>query len=142
MAQSPPGRRLVAGAHVLDQSGYTRQIQGERYEFILANQVYLYGKESLLIFYVEEDGAIGKVVQPVFKGTIGLCPGLEIGYGDDVRSEVIAWEAMVGLDAARDCEVVFNYSENGNVLDSVASLREKVSLTTIGGRAVTAAIWR
>ncbi len=132
----------VAGSPLRDQAGFTRQIQGERYEFIPANEVYLYGKESSLLFFVEADGTIGKIVQPVFKGSMSLCPGLEISYGDDIRRKFMAWEALVGRDAARDCEIVFNYSENGNVLDSVASLREKVSLVTIGGRAVTAAIWR
>ncbi len=132
----------VAGEHITDQSGYTRQIQGERYEFIPAHEVYLSGKESHVTFFVEQDGTIGKVIQPVFKGALDLCPGLQISYGDDVRQKVIAWEAAVGLNASRDCEVVFNYSQNGNVLDSVASLRGKISFVTIGGRAVTASIWR
>ena len=48
----------------------------------------------------------------------------------------------MGDDAYEDCEIVFNYSENGNVLDSVASLNNKISFVTVAGRATTAAIWR
>ena len=132
----------VAGEHAVDNAGYTRQIQGERYEFVPAHEVYLYGKESHLKFFIEGDGTIGKVIQPMFKGSLELCSGLGIAYGDPIREKVIAWEALVGAEAARDCEVVYNYSENGNVLDSVASLRGKMAFTTIGGRAVTASIWR
>ena len=70
-----------------------------------------------------------------------LCDGLSISHGDHVRGRLMAWE-LLDPDGYRDCEVVFNYSENGNVLDGVASLRNRVSFTTIDGRAVTAAIWR
>ena len=95
-----------------------------------------------MCFLIEPDGTIGRVVQPTFKGQMSLCGGLDISYGDNVREQLMAWEQAMGPEAYRDCEVVFNYSENGNVLDSVVSLRNRVSFTTIDGRAVTAAIWR
>ncbi|MBI2377011.1 MAG: hypothetical protein HYV07_23625 [Deltaproteobacteria bacterium] len=141
----PGGQTLripVSGDPIEDQNGYFKQIRGERWEFVPAHVVRLYGKETVAAFWVEGDGKIGKVSQADFKGEIELCDGLMIRYGDDVRREVEAWIASAGDDAARDCELVYNYSPNGNVLDSVASLTHRVELTAYDGRAVTASIWR
>ena len=68
-------------------------------------------------------------------------PGLPIRYGDDVKSKLLAWERSVPVNSYRDCEIVFNYSPNGNVLDSVASIANRRSFIVVDGRAVTASVW-
>lgn len=133
---------VVPGLPVEDRNGYLRQIRGERFEFVPANEVQLYGKETLQTFYVEGDGAIGRIDVHSFKGGVPLCAGLTIRYGDDVPALLDAWSRRVAPDAYRDCEVVFNYSPNGNILNSVASLSNRVSITVVDKRAVTASIWR
>ena len=56
-----------------------------------------------------------------------LCRGtdpvddLNIRYGDDIRRALQAWKTRVGEDTYRDCELVFNCSANGNILDEVVS---------------------
>ena len=145
----------VPGEASEDESGYMKQIRGERYEFVSADQVTLYGKGTMLIFYVHPDGTIGRIVNPQFKAPTLLCNGpspdlnLNIPYNGDVRKSVTHWTEQLdsarpgdGLTYFRACDVVYNYSENGNVLDSVASMKNKVSFTTVDGKAVTAAIWR
>ncbi len=133
----------VPGSHVDDRSGYLRQIRGERWEFVPAHEVYLYGKETLMVFYVDDaDGKIGRIVQPLFKGRLELCRGLSIGFGDDVPRAIKKWVATAGPAAYTECDLVFNYSDNGNVLESVVSLSNKVSFSTVADRAVTVAIWR
>ena len=98
-------------------------------------------------FYIKENGEIGRISQSTFKGDMTLCrggdnhPDLVIQYGDDLRQALITWETEVGAETYRDCELVFNYSENGNILDEVVSLRNKVSLVTLAGRASSATIW-
>ncbi len=133
----------VPGVAAADQGGYTRQLRGERFEWVPATVIQLYGKETFLAFYVDEaDSKIGRVSESYFKGRVPLCAGLDIAYGDYVRDRVEAFTAQKGLDAFRACEIVFNYSANGNVLDSVASLANRVSFTVVNGRAVAAAVWR
>lgn len=132
----------VPGTHIDDQSGYLRQISGERYDFIPAHQVILFGKETQLIAYVEADGTIGYIAQPRFKGPVQLCNGVDIAYGDDVRRALQDWADAVEPDVYSQCDIVFNYSENGEILNSVASLNNKVVFSTIDDRAVTASIWR
>ncbi len=132
----------VSGAPADDRNGYLRQIRGERYEFVPAHQVSLSGLETGMLAYVEADGRIGRVGMGGFKQPIQLCPGLRISYGDDVPAAVEAWTATAGVDRYRECEIVFNYSENGNVLDAVASLTNRVSFVTVNQRAVQADLWR
>ena len=107
-----------------------------------ANVVQLSGREAGFIAYVEADGLIGRIGTGGFKQPMSLCPGLSISYGDDIREEVKAYVDTIGVDAYRECEIVFNYSDNGNVLDAVASLTNRVSFVTINGRAVQVDIWR
>lgn len=132
----------VPGNPIEDRNGYLRQIRGERYEWVPANVVSLFGREAGFIAYVEADGLIGRIGTGGFKQPMSLCPGLEISYGDDIREEVQAYVDEVGVDAYRECEIVFNYSDNGNVLDAVASLTNRVSFVTVNGRAVQVDIWR
>ena len=82
------------------------------------------------------------ISQPQFKGSLSLCDGLDIFYGDDLQKHVSEWADRVSPETYRGCDLVFNYSENGNVLDGVASLANRVSFTTSYDRAVTASIWR
>ena len=131
----------VTGTPIEDNSGYYRQIRGERFEFVRAHEVALYGKETILLVYVREDGTIGRVNQGLFKGPVRLCAGLDVVYGDDVRAQIEAWEATVPPNTYRDCELVFNYSENRNVLNSITSIANRTSITVVDGRAVTASIW-
>lgn len=131
----------VSGEPIEDLAGYERQIRGERFEFIPANRLNLFGKETYLVIWIREDGTIGKVEQRLFKGELELCPGLPIRYGDNVRDELRAWEATVSPNAYRDCEIVFNYSPNGNVLDSITSISNHRSFVVVDGRAVTASVW-
>lgn len=132
----------VSGDPIEDLNGYTKQLRGQRYEFVPANVVRLYGKESVVLAYIHEDGTLGRVNMGTFKGTIPLCNGLDIAYGDNVRTALSAWEKSVTTAQYRDCELVFNYSENGNVLLSVTSLFNRRSVAVVNGRAVTASAWQ
>jgi hypothetical protein len=131
----------VSGSPIQDVSGYMRQIRGERYEFVPSNEVDFFGKETFLVVWVRDDGTIGKVENRAFKGALELCPGLPISYGDDVQQQVLAWEQSVSANEYRDCELTFNYSENGNVLGDVTSIGNRVAITVVDGRAVTASVW-
>ncbi len=132
----------VPGTDIEDRGGYLRQIRGERYEFVPAYAVQLNGKETSMLWYVEAGDRIGKVVQGRFKHPMELCGGLEVSYGDNVRKKVDAWVARRGLQAFRACELVYNYSENGNVLDGVVSLANRVSFVVSNGRATSVSVWR
>lgn len=143
--RKPDGSQLdltVPGDPIEDRNGYLRQIRGERYEWVPANVVRLFGREAGFIAYVEADGRIGRIGTGGFKQPMQLCPGLQIGYGDFIREKVQAFVEEAGVDAYRECEIVFNYSDNGNVLDAVASLTNRVSFVTVNGRAVQVDIWR
>jgi hypothetical protein len=131
----------VSGYPLQDLSGYNRQIRGERYEFVPAHEMHLFGKETILVIWIREDGTVGKVENRQFKGEIELCAGLPIRYGDDVQQKLIAWEQTATENDYRDCEVVFNYSANGNVLDGIASISNRIEFVVVDGRAVTAAVW-
>ena len=137
----------VPGTSITDRSGFLRQLRGERYEFVPAHMVKLYGKETVMAFFVKENGEIGRISQFTFKGDVLLCRGetpeqdLTISYGVNVRKALEAWEAEVGPETYRDCELVFNYSPNGNLLDEVVSLKNKSSFWTVAERASTASIW-
>jgi len=102
----------------------------------------LFGKETIQVLYVERDGLIGAVELREFKGDIELCAGLGIAYGDDVRRKLQAWADTVSPDTYSDCEVVFNYSPNGNILSEIVSLKNKVKLLVVADRAVTVMAWR
>ncbi len=132
----------VTGTPLTDRSGYMRQIRGERFEFVPAHTVYMYGKETSLLLYVEADGTIGRIVQNRFKGSLELCDGLSIHYGEDVRARVESWRLEQDAETYGNCELVFNYSTNGNLLESVASLSNKISFGVVADRATSAAIWR
>lgn len=133
---------VLPGSPIEDANGYLRQIRGERYEFVPATQVVLGGREAGLTFYVEADGRIGRVSQGRFKHPVNLCPGLTLRFGDNVREKIEAWEQAVGLQNYRACELVFNYSVNGNVLDGVVSLANRVTFGISAGRATSVAMWR
>lgn len=140
VGQRPLGL-FVTGEPLEDNAGYFRQIRGERFEFIRAHEVSMYGKETIMLAYVREDGTIGRINVGTFKGSVDLCEGLSISYGDNVRDKILAWEATVPANDYRDCELVFNYSENRNVLDSITSISNRTSFTVIDGRAVTVSQW-
>ncbi|MBN1962793.1 MAG: hypothetical protein JW841_17820 [Deltaproteobacteria bacterium] len=145
----------VPGTSIEDMGGYYKQVGGEQFEFVPSYDVQLYGKDSLMSFHVIEtvdsEGAatqvIDQVAQNYFKAPQMLCAGpasggyeLMINVGDDVREKIITW--IAGDDYIRDCDLVFNYSANGNVLTSVTSLNHKVSFGLSGGRAVSVSYWR
>lgn len=132
----------VSGSPLADLTGYQRQIRGERFEFVPANQVNLVGKHTTLVLWVREDGTIGKVDNLAFKGALELCPGLPIRYGDNVQDALLAWQATVSATASQNCDVVFNYSTNGNVLGSIASIGTRTSFAVVDGRAINASVWQ
>ncbi|MED6309155.1 MAG: hypothetical protein VX624_04555, partial [Pseudomonadota bacterium] len=66
---------IVPGSTINDRGGYTRQVAGERFEFVPASNVRLLGKETVMDFWVEGDGTIGSVAEYLFKGQIKLCDG-------------------------------------------------------------------
>ena len=145
-------RLQIPGQSITNNSGYLRQTGGEQFEFIPAYKVTLYGRETRLTVYLEEETStdaqgrpatvypITSMVQSNFKGSIELCPGLPIKYGDNIEERIKHWS---GTRAERmACEIVFNRSGNGKVLTGVASIAKKVSFETANGRAVSAAIWR
>jgi hypothetical protein len=131
----------VSGSPLEDVSGYSRQIRGQRYEFVPAHQVNLFGKETFLVAWVREDGTIGKVEDRQFKGSLELCPGLPLANGDDVQAQLLAWETTVAPEAYRDCDLVFNYSANGNVLLDVTSIAYRRSFAVVDGRAINVSVW-
>jgi hypothetical protein len=131
----------VSGAPLEDVAGYSRQIRGQRFEFVPAHQVNLFGKENFMVAWVREDGTIGKLEDRQFKGSLELCPGLPIAYGDDVQSLLVAWEATVTPEAYRDCDLVFNSSANGNVLFDITSIAYRRSFSVIDGRAINVSVW-
>jgi len=49
----------VSGSTIDDQSGYMRQLRGQRYDFIPAHEVDLIGKETSLVAWVLPDGSVG-----------------------------------------------------------------------------------
>jgi hypothetical protein len=136
-----PTELQVAGASLEDLSGYMRQIRGERYEFVPSHQLDLFGKETALVLWVRQDGSIGKVQNLDFKGSLELCAGLPIRYGDDVKQKLLEWQASGTPQDYRDCDLVFNYSANGNVLADITSIGNRVSFDVIDGRAINAAVW-
>ena len=132
----------VSGRTWDDRGGYTRQLRGERFEFIPADEIMFYGEDTYMVLYVRrEDGAIGRVDMTTFKGGISLCDGLIIDYGDDVRKKVDAWARERPLTSFESCEIVYNYSENGNVLDAVVSLSRRIAIGTSGDRAISVSMW-
>ncbi len=133
---------VTPGTPRSDNSGYSKQIRGDRYEFVPADNVLLSGRETTLRLYVEASGTIGLVTQYGIKGPVPLCDGLNVYYGDQVKPILDAWRLVVGEQEYARCEVVFNYSDNGNVLDSVTSLANRISVETAGGRAINATAWR
>lgn len=135
-------RFAVPGEPMSDINGYRRQIHGERYEFVPADHARLLGKDTLIDVYVDADGTVGRVEQRLFKGSVELCAGLTVNYGDDVVRKIEAWAARVSETEFADCDVVFNRSPNGNLLLSVASLKNKIQLNLVDKRATTAGTWR
>jgi hypothetical protein len=132
---------VVSGSPREDVAGYSRQIRGQRFEFVPSNEVNLFGKENFLVAWVREDGSIGKLENRQFKGSLELCPGLPVSYGDDVQAALLAWEGSVPPEQYRDCDLVFNYSANGNVLLDITSIAYRRSFSVIDGRAINASVW-
>jgi hypothetical protein len=131
----------VSGAPLEDVAGYSRQIRGQRFEFVPAHEVNLFGKENFMVAWVREDGTIGKLENRQFKGSLELCPGLPVAYGDDVQSLLLAWERTVSPEVYRDCDLVFNSSANGNVLIDISSIAYRRSFSVIDGRAINVSVW-
>ena len=52
-----------------------------------------------------------------------------------------AWRAIEGTATYQDCDVVFNYSEDGFVLESVASLQNRIAFDVVANRATTVIRW-
>lgn len=136
-----PAQLQVSGLPRADANGYLRQIRGERYEFVPSDQVNLFGKETVLVVWVREDGTIGRLENRGFKGSLELCAGLPIAYGDDLQQKLRVWESSVAPEQYRVCELTFNYSANGNVLGQIASIGNRVAFSLQDGRAITAAVW-
>ena len=140
----------LPGASKNDGRGYFRQIRGERSEFVPAWGVSLGGKETGATFWVEEElgdegemsYVIGRVSMSGYKGAVELCPGLGVRYGEDLRSKIVDYAETAGFTAYEACEIVFNYSDNGNVLDDVISLANRTGITAYAGRASAVAYWR
>jgi hypothetical protein len=132
---------VVSGAALEDAAGYSRQIRGERFEFVPSHQLNLFGKETFLVVWVRADGTIGKIENRQFKGTFELCPGLPLQLGDDVKGALLSWESSVSPEQYRDCDLVFNYSPNGNVLLEVASIAYRRSFAVVDGRALNVSVW-
>ncbi len=132
----------VPGTPITDRGGFLRQIRGERFEFVPAHQVVLYGKETAQVVHVLEDGTIGRLEVLQFKGAVELCPGLLVGYGDNVPEALEAWRGAVDVETYRTCELVSNYSEDGSILLSVASLNNRIEFDVVAGRAVNVAMWQ
>lgn len=137
-----PQRLTITGEPIQDLSGYLKQIRGQRWEFIPADVLYLYGKETSMIGYVDENGVMSRIEMGGFKGQFPLCNGLLIQYGDNVPRMLSAWEKTVSTNDYRDCELVFNYSENGNVLLSIASLTGRRRVVLENGRATQVGVWQ
>ncbi len=134
----------LRGSHIDEGSGFNRQTEGETWEFIRSHAISFDGRESSLLVHVDANGVVQQTAQYTFKGPVYLC-GVrkppQILYGQDVRSTLDAF-ARQNPKAYRDCGIVFNYSPNGNVLNSVASVINKVGITLSGGRAVTVSAWQ
>lgn len=139
---SPARTLVVPGALIEDRAGYLVPLRGERVEFVPANQVTLAGKETVQFFFVLPDGTIGRIQQNRFKGTHGLCPGLALSFGDNVRAAIDQWHAQVGDSVYQNCELVFQYSQDGHLLEGVSSLANRVQFITVAERATNVAMWR
>ncbi len=135
-------RLETSGDPMDDQNGYYRQVAGSKYEWVPADVVRLYGRETVMSFFVEADGLIGRISQSMFKGNIDLCPDFGIHYGVDMPTAVEQFRADVTPEVFANCDLVFNYSANGNVLLSVSSLNNRVQIGVTDNRATSAAIWR
>ena len=132
----------VPGLRIEDRSGYLRPLRGERSEFVPSTQVVLSGKETSQSFHVMPDGTIGRVQQNRFKGALGLCPGLTIAYGENVRSAIEEWHTLAGDSTYQNCELVFHHSTDGHILTGVSSLANRVQFDVVAERAINAAVWR
>jgi hypothetical protein len=140
----------VNGASLEDGAGFKRQLEGETFEFVRSHTLNFYGRETSLTVNVDDAGIVQQTTQYTFKGPAFLC-GFDsatgqprqpfLFYGDDVRAVLDAF-SHADPQGYRDCGIVFNYSPNGNVLNSVASVLNKTSITVSGGRAVTVSAWQ
>jgi hypothetical protein len=54
---------------------------------------------------------------------------------------LLAWEASVSPEQYRDCDLVFNYSANGNVLLEIASIAYRRAFAVIDERALNVSVW-
>lgn len=145
----------VPGTSVVDRGGFSKQTGGERFEFVPAHAVVLSGTETTLTYYVTEKAvascageapcsefAIAAVSQARFKNPQRLCSGLSIPYGADIVAAVDAWARTRTVEQVRACELVYNYSTNGNVLTGVASIAGSTAFSVTGGRATGVLVWK
>jgi hypothetical protein len=133
----------LPGVPARDRAGYSRLLRPGAYEFVRAHLVSLPGLRTGVTVYVREaDDKIGFVTLSAFEGTVELCPGLHVRRGDDLRAAVDAWAGVHSAAEYQSCQLVFGYSENGNVLDSVASVYNRISVSAEGGQASSVSIWQ
>lgn len=176
----------AVGTPYEDEGGYVRQKWGERYEWVPADVVLLYGKQNGVAYYVDPNGLIGRISQSGFNGRVPFCNGpeavetdptvcddylhpvpctaadcfwwsgacvttldLDVGMGERLRDRIDAWvDAIdasgrgVGIEYYRACDIVFNYSENYNVLYSIASLNNRIHFSVENGGVTGVAAWR
>ncbi len=142
------------GTHKLDNGGCMIQERGERYDFRPGHWVDLNGRENRMSFCIQEisgEDANGNEVkvpeitmiqQSYFKGEVMLCKNLYVTFGQNVRELVTQYRKAYGDQAYNQCEIVFNWSENGNVLKSVTSLANRTTIYTEAERALHAAKWQ
>jgi hypothetical protein len=65
-----------------------------------------------------------------------------LSYGDEIMPKIQEWQESVSTSQFLNCELVYNYSENGNILDSVVSLANKTGIRVVGNRVKAADVWR
>lgn len=136
------GKLVVPGTRMEDRAGYLLPLRGERSEFVPSHRVVLAGKETVQVFFVDGEGKIARISQSRFKAAPPLCPGLRLGYGDNVRRAIEAWHELAGDSAYQNCELIFHHSQDGHLLTGVSSLANKIQFSTVAERAVDVSIWR
>lgn len=132
----------VPGTPLTERSGYNRQIGGDRYEFVPAHRLQLSGRDTSQSLYMVADGTIGRIEQQLYHGAPELCPGLAVAHGTHLREAITRWQATVDSQTYQECDLRFNYSSDGELVRSVASLANRIAISTTADKATGVAIWR